>query len=46
VLILGVLFVVFVLYFFTGLVGAVRSRVGGKVAEVVGERIRNYFANL
>jgi branched-chain amino acid transport system permease protein len=46
VLILGVLFVGFVLYLPTGLVGAVRSRLGGKVADVVGDRIRNYFANL
>jgi branched-chain amino acid transport system permease protein len=45
VLFLGVLFVVIVLYLPTGIVGAVRSRLGGKVADVVGRKVRNYFAN-
>jgi len=45
VLFLGVLFVLIVLYVPTGIVGAVRSRLGGKVADVVGKKVRNYFAN-
>lgn len=46
VLILGVIFVAFVLYLPTGILGMVRARLGGKVSEAVGEKIRNYFANL
>lgn len=45
ILFLGVLFVLFVLYLPTGLVGAVRARAGGKVADVVGKKLRNYFSN-
>jgi len=45
ILFLGILFVLFVLYLPTGIVGAVRSRAGGKLSEVVGKKIRNYFAN-
>lgn len=46
VLILGVIFVAFVLYLPTGILGMVRARLGGKVSEAVCEKIRNYFANL
>lgn len=45
ILFLGILFVAFVLYLPGGIVGAVRSRLGGKVADVVGEKLRNYFSN-
>ncbi|MDZ7687602.1 MAG: branched-chain amino acid ABC transporter permease [Halobacteriales archaeon] len=45
ILFLGILFVLFVLYLPTGIVGAVRSRAGGKLSDVVGKKIRNYFSN-
>lgn len=45
ILFLGILFVLFVLYLPTGIVGAVRSRAGGKLSNVVGNRISNYFSN-
>jgi branched-chain amino acid transport system permease protein len=45
VLILGILFVAFVLYLPTGILGMIRSRAGGKLSEVVGEKVSDYFAN-
>lgn len=45
ILFLGILFIVFVLYLPTGIVGAVRSRAGGKLSNVVGKKISNYFSN-
>lgn len=45
ILFLGVLFILFVLYLPTGIVGAVRSRAGGKLSEVVGDKVSNYFSN-
>jgi len=44
-LFLGVVFILFVLYLPTGIVGLVRSRLGGKVANVVGKKLSNYFSN-
>jgi branched-chain amino acid transport system permease protein len=45
ILFLGILFILFVLYLPTGIVGAVRSRAGGKLSDVFGEKISNYFSN-
>jgi len=44
-LFLGIIFILFVLYLPTGIVGWVRARLGGKVAEVVGGKVSNYFKN-
>ena len=45
ILFLGIAFIIFVLYLPTGIVGAVRSRAGGKLSEVMGEKISHYFSN-